>query len=318
MPLLFSFGKEVFTMGLLRLGPVAALLVLLLCLAGCRTAEQAAPSQLESAVSSAVETPAPSPAPVPEPAGQAEKSQESSLQTGIIPQQVLEGETGETHYSYYLPEGYGPSGNYPLVMAMPGYDMMWFGEDSSGSNLDWLGFLHWTQRPEDMIVVSAQLTDWGETSARQAVELTEYFIQHYAVDTNRVYATGYSAGGETMSRAVAMRPDLYAAYLHGASQWDGDFSSVAENGVAVYIFMAENDEYYGSERAREAYNGLHQAYVDAGWSEEDIANVLQIQTPDNAWFAEQGISGNYHGGATVVYEQTDILEWVLSHSKEDA
>ncbi len=87
--------------------------------------------------------------------------------------------------------------------------------------------------------------------------------------------------------------------------------------MAVYIFMAENDEYYGSERAREAYNGLHQAYVDAGWSEEDIANVLQIQTPDNAWFAEQGISGNYHGGVTVVYEQGDILEWVLSHSKEE-
>lgn len=65
MPLLFSFGKEVFTMRLLRLEPVAALLVLMLCLAGCRTAEQAAPSQLDSAVSSAVETPAPSPTPAP-------------------------------------------------------------------------------------------------------------------------------------------------------------------------------------------------------------------------------------------------------------
>ena len=65
MPLLFSFGKEVFTMRLLRLGPVVALLVLLLCLAGCRTGEQAAPSQLESAVSSAAETPAPSPTPAP-------------------------------------------------------------------------------------------------------------------------------------------------------------------------------------------------------------------------------------------------------------
>lgn len=99
------------------MGPVLALL---LCLAGCQAVEQAVSSQLESAVSSAVETPAPSLVPVPEPAGQAEKSQESSLQTGIIPQQVLEGETGEIHYSYYLPEGYDPSGNYPLVMAMPG------------------------------------------------------------------------------------------------------------------------------------------------------------------------------------------------------
>ena len=302
-------------MRLLRL-LVTALLVLLLCLAGCQAQQQAASSQPESVVSSPVETP--SPASTPFTSSQEGNSLESPIQTGVTPEQVLEGETGEIHYSYYLPENYDPSQEYPLVMAMPGYDRMWFGEDSSGSNLDWPGFLCWTQLEEDMIVVSAQLTDWGETSARQAVELTEYFIQHYAVDTNRVYATGYSAGGETMSRAVAMRPGLYAAYLHGASQWDGDFSSVAENGVAVYIFMAENDEYYGSERAREAYNGLHQAYVDAGWSEEDIANVLQMQTPDNAWFAEQGISGNYHGGATVVYEQTDILEWVLSHSKEDA
>lgn len=299
-------------MRLLRFRPVVALLVLV-CLAGCQAAEQAISSQPESMTSSAVETPAPSTTPTLEPASQ----EESPLQTGVIPEQVLVGETGMIHYSYYLPEGYDPNGAYPLVMAMPGYDRMWFGEESSGSNLDWPGFLCWTQRHEDMIVVSAQLTDWGEISAQQAIELTEYFIQHFAVDTNRVYATGYSAGGETMSRAVAMRPDLYAAYLHGASQWDGDFTPIAENGVAVYIFMAENDEYYGSDRAWEAYEGLHQAYVDAGWTEEDIAGVLQIQTPDNTWFAERGISGNYHGGATVVYDQTEILEWVLAHSKEE-
>ena len=228
---------------------------MLLCLAGCRTAEQAAPSQLESAVSLAPETASPSPTPAPEPAGQAENSQESTLQTGIIPEQVLEGETGEIHYSYYLPEDYDPKRGVP-----PGdgharlrHDVVWRGLLRLQFGL--ARFLCWTQLPEDMIVVSAQLTDWGETSARQAVELTEYFIQHYAVDTNRVYATGYTAGGETMSRAVAMRPDLNVAYLHGASQWDGDFTPVAENGVAVYIFMAENDEYYSSERAREAYNG---------------------------------------------------------------
>lgn len=82
-----------------------------------------------------------------------------------------------------------------------------------------------------MIVVSAQLTDWGEKSAQQAIELTEYFLGQFAVDPARVYAAGYSAGGETMSRAVSMRPDLYAAYLHGASQWDGDYAPIAENGV---------------------------------------------------------------------------------------
>lgn len=99
--------------------------------------------------------------------------------------------------------------------------MMWFGEDSSGSNLKWKGFRVWTELSVDMIVVSAQLKDWHETSARQAIELTVYFMENFSVDRARVYAAGYSAGGETMSQAVSIRPDLYAAYLHGASGWDG-------------------------------------------------------------------------------------------------
>lgn len=242
---------------------------------------------------------------------------EPAMETGMIPEQILEGETGTIHYSYYLPENYDPQVEYPLMIVMPGYDMMWFGEESSGSNLNWDGFLCWTRRPEEMIVVSAQLTDWHETSARQAIELTEYFLTNFSVDTSRVYAAGYSAGGETMSQAVSMRPDLYAAYLHGASQWDGDYAPIAENGVAVYIFMAENDEYYGSERAWNAYNSLHDAYSEAGWSEDQIADVVQIQTPDDEWFAQRGITGNYHGGGNVVFGEDNILNWILSHTKEE-
>ena len=240
-----------------------------------------------------------------------------SAETGIIPEQVLEGETGTIHYSYYLPESYDPQKKYPLMMVMPGYDMMWFGEESSGSNLNWAGFLCWTELPEEMIVVSAQLTDWHETSARQAIELTEYFMDHFSVDQSRIYVACYSAGGETMSQAVAMRPDLYAAYLHGASQWDGDYAPVVQNGVAVYIFMAEHDEYYGPERARSAYNSLNDAYIAAGWSEGQIGEILQIQTPDDEWFADRGITDNYHGGGNVVFEENDILNWILSHSKEE-
>lgn len=201
-----------------------------------------------------------------------------------------------------------------MMVVMPGYDMMWFGEDSSGSNLNWSGFTAWTKLDTEMIVVSAQLTDWGEKSARQAIELTEYFISHFAVDTSRVYAAGYSAGGETMSRAVSMRPDLYAAYLHGASQWDGDYAPIAENGVAVYIYMAEGDEYYGSAKARSAYENLHTAYEAAGWRDADIDRVLRIKTPDNAFFNAKGIY-NYHGGANVVFDDPDNLNWVISHSK---
>lgn len=135
-------------------------------------------------------------------------SQTEDAPAQLVAEQVLEGESGTIHYSYQLPEGYHETGSYPMMVVMPGYDMMWFGEDSSGANLDWQGFRCWSDLDEEMIVVSAQLTDWGETSARQAIELTEHFLDDFAVDAKRVYAAGYSAGGETMSRAVSMRPDL--------------------------------------------------------------------------------------------------------------
>ena len=236
------------------------------------------------------------------------------VQTGLFAEQIFSGADGDIHYSYYLPDSYDGSRKFPMMVVMPGYNMMWFGEDSSGSNLNWSGFTAWTRLDTEMVVVSAQLTDWGEKSARQAIELTEYFINRFAVDTSRVYAAGYSAGGETMSRAVAMRPDLYAAYLHGASQWDGSYAPIAENSVAIYIYMADGDEYYGSAKARSAYENLHEAYENAGWSDTDIDKVLRIETPDNAFFNEKGIY-NYHGGANVVFDDPDNLNWVFSHSK---
>ena len=243
------------------------------------------------------------------------KQEEEIMETGLIAEKTLEGENGVIHYSYYLPEDYSTAKQYPLVMTMPGYDMMWFGEDSSGSNIEWRGFQAWNELDEEVIAVPAQLTDWQETSALQAIELTEYFMDNFAVDEDRVYAAGYSAGGETMSQAVAMRPDLYAAYLHGVSRWDGEYESVAENQVGVYIYMAENDEYYGSQRAREAYDGLHEAYEKMGWSEEQIDEVLQLEIPNDEFFHEQGIYNNYHGGANILFEDADILNWILSFQK---
>ena len=141
------------------------------------------------------------------------------LQTGTIPERVLEGETGTIHYSYYFPKNYNESREYPLVIAMPGYDMMWFGEESSGANLDWGGFLCWTQLSEDMVVVSAQLTDWHETSARQVIELTLYFISHFSVDENRIYAASIPREGKPCPRQylcgrIYMQP-IFTELLNG-------------------------------------------------------------------------------------------------------
>ena len=117
-----------------------------------------------------------------------------------------------------------------------------------------------------------------------------------------------------MSRAVSLRPDIYAAYIHGGSKWDGEYDKVAENRVAVYIFMAENDEYYGSDRAREAYNGLHAAYESESVSEDVIDGLLVLNIPDNAYFNEKGIY-NYHGGGSIVFDDENVIDWVMGQEK---
>ena len=110
-------------------------------------------------------------------------SETGNIQTGLVREQTLDSTEGLIHYSYYLPDSYDGSRRFPMMVVMPGYGMMWFGKDSSGSNLNWSGFTAWTKLGTEMIVVSAQLTDWGEKSARQAIELTEYFINRFAVET---------------------------------------------------------------------------------------------------------------------------------------
>ena len=77
--------------------------------------------------------------------------------------------------------------------------------------------------------------------------------------------------------------------------------------------MCIRDRYYGSQRAWSAYNSLHDAYEEAGWSEEQISNVLQIQTPNDEWFAQRGVTSNYHGGGNVVFWEDDVLNLSLIH-----
>ena len=81
--------------------------------AGETVSAPASQPEAESAISAEAQ-------PSSEPAAEAEPPT-------LIAEQVLEGETGSIHYSYYLPAGYSEEESYPLMMTMPGYDMMWFG-----------------------------------------------------------------------------------------------------------------------------------------------------------------------------------------------
>lgn len=166
---------------------------------------------------------------------------------GFLIDNVLHSENeGDIHYNVYFPESYDGSKSYALYFTLPGYEGLYFQGVAVNLKSEAVGFEAQKYNSE-MIIVAPQLSDWGETSANQTIALVEYFLEHYNIDTSKVYGNGFSGGGETMSRVVGKRPDLFTAYLQVSSQWDGEFEPVAEQRLPVYFAIGRNDEYYGLE-----------------------------------------------------------------------
>ena len=229
---------------------------------------------------------------------------------------VLAGADGNIHYTYILPAGYDESKTYPMLMTLPGWSNLFNTIETTPLTENRYAdgnAAAWTDLGGDFIVVSPSLTDWGEKSARQTIELADYFVENFPVDPKRIYAAGFSAGGETLSRVVDMRPELFAAYLHISSQWDGGFENAASARLPVYIFIAENDEYYGSAQARRAYASLREAYAAEGMTDEEIDGLLVLDVRDDEFFNDLGIY-SYHGGGGVAANQQDIILWMLGRN----
>lgn len=216
---------------------------------------------------------------------------------------------GDIHYSVYIPDSYDGSEPYAVFFTLPGYEGLYF--QGVGENLYSENFAFEAMNYNlKMIIVAPQLSDWGETSARQAIALVEYFLCHYNIDPEKVYAEGYSGGGETMSQVMGMRPELFTAYLQCSSQWDGAYEPVVESRTPVYLAVGESDEYYGSGPSEEAYENLYGLYRQEGLSDEEIRELLVLDVKDAAWFESRGWT-NQHGGGGLFASDEEIMGWLF-------
>ena len=229
---------------------------------------------------------------------------------------VLHSETeGDIHYNVYIPEDYDGTESYALFMTLPGYQGLYFQGVGQNVMTEEFGFMARDYIPK-MIIVAPQLNDWQDTSARQTIALTEYFLDTYNIDRSRVYAEGSSGGGETMSRVMGMRPDLYTAYLQCSSQWDGNYTEVVKARVPVYFAVGEKDEYYGSEPSRNAYNAIHKLYEQEGLSNSEIDRLLVLDIKPTSYFSSEGISNQHGYGGYLFVRDKNIMGWLFGQIKK--
>ena len=221
---------------------------------------------------------------------------------------------GDIHFNIYIPDSYDGSVAYSLYMTLPGYQGLYFQGVGENIKTEEFGFIAQDYQ-KNMIIVAPQLDDWQDVSANQTIVLTEYMLSHYNIDPSRVYANGYSGGGETMSLVMAKRPDLFTAYLHCSSKWDGDYDELVASETPIYIAIGENDEYYGSASSNDTYQELYKLYQDKGLSKEQINQILVLDIKETAYFESQGINNQHGGGGYLFARDQTIMGWLFSQQK---
>ena len=218
---------------------------------------------------------------------------------------------GDIHYNVYIPDSYDGTKEYALYVTLPGYQGLYF--QGVGENIRTEDFGFEAQKYiTDMIIVAPQLNDWGQASADQTIELTQYFLTHYKINPSKVYINGYSGGGETLSLVLAKQPELYTAALMCSSQWDGAYEPVVEKKTPVYFVIGESDEYYGSEPFKEAYKKIHELYKEQGLSESEIDKLVVLDVKGKDYFEGTPVAYQ-HGGGYLFCRDKEIMGWLFNH-----
>lgn len=217
---------------------------------------------------------------------------------------------GDIHYHVYIPESYDGSSSYGLYITLPGYEGLYFQGVASNIKSEEFGFEAQKYNSE-MIIAAPQLNDWGETSADQTIALVEYLLKEYNIDTGKVYANGYSGGGETMSLVLGKRPDLFTAYLHVSSKWDGGYEAVVRQRLPVYFAIGKNDEYYGSGPTQKAYDTFYGLYEEQGLTKEEIDDLLVLDIKEHNYFTERNAPNEHGGGGFFAFDE-EIMGWLFA------
>ena len=220
---------------------------------------------------------------------------------------------GDIHFSSYFPDGYDGSEDFALFVTNPG----WEGEypQGPGNNLGEDFPFEARNYNDKMIILSTQLYGWDEKSADDSLALIHHFTDHYAIDQNRIYLHGYSGGGETGSYMMGKEPQLFAGVFLNSTQWDSDYDTIAKARTPLRLAVGEDDSYYGSEPLKKAYQGIHDAYVKEGLSEDEIDKLLVLDIKQRDWFTKRGYSDEHDGGNAFARDQAS-MSWLFSQVKE--
>jgi predicted peptidase len=160
-------------------------------------------------------------------------------------------------YNLFVPKNYDADIPYPLVLFI--HDAGATSTDTRTTLIQGLGAVVWATPSEQakhacFVLApqySAGIVNDNSEATRDldvTVDLIKYLVSQYSIDKNRLYTTGQSMGCMASIEMLIKYPDLFAAALLVAGQWDATKMSALTR-ANMWVIVSEGD--------RKAYPGMN-------------------------------------------------------------
>lgn len=160
---------------------------------------------------------------------------------------------GGMYYDLYIPENYDSAKKYPLVMFIPdatgGGDHPLICLEQGNGAVNFARERDQEKHPSFVLGIQYSLEgpltrddfSVNEQGIQQILGVLDHVLDTYSIDRDRVYTTGQSMGCMTSCELNIRRPDLFAASLLVAGQWDPEKMGKLYR-KNFWILVSEHDE----------------------------------------------------------------------------
>lgn len=252
--------------------------------------------------------------------------------------------TGDTlKYNLYIPKNYDKNKSYPMVMFI--HDSSVVSTETTATLTQGNGAVIWAtpseQAKHECFVLAPQYStttanDNSETTKDldDTVDLISSLESQYSIDKNRLYATGQSMGGMSSIALNIKYPDLFAASMLVACQWDTTkVAPLAKD--KLWIIVSEGDEKAfpgmnditstlekdGAKISRATWNGR----ADAAEFASDVSKMKSEGSNINYTVLKKGTVvsegqednaiNNHMSTWKVAYNIEGVRDWLFAQSK---
>lgn len=234
-------------------------------------------------------------------------------------------------YNLYVPKNYDPSKKYPLVLFM--HDAGVVSNNPTNTLTQGLGAVVWAQPSEqaknECFVVAPQYTSIIADDTSQTTELMDITVDlikdlqtQYSIDPNRLYNTGQSMGGMTSIAMNIKYPDMFAASLLVACQWDvTKVAPMANKNLWIVVSEGDNKANPGQDAITEALKAEGATVSKATWnaeaSKDELATNVSQMLASNASINYTVFDGGSHSYTwQYAYSIEGIRDWLFQQVKK--